>query len=298
MKDRKISIQKKWKWLRLFIIIAFVLCAVGFVVSTVYAIFPEYLKNGRTYDQESNYIQWNGSVSYINLFHRDNTSLPPSEGGAYCGSGCTEQVTRIQSGSSISGNFTYLQTFNVQVAYSGDLNVGTAIVRACGQTIRTEDLYIANQGVPGFNNLPSPAWNVPTAGDCTWSITASGGYVDVRAVTTTYRTTPAPTVDLKVNNSNGPLNFGAPGSYTLGWTSTNAASCTASGNWSGTQFTSGLRAVSSVPAGTYTYTLTCTNPSGSASDSVTVNVYAHKLQFTFRCALTSLRAGRLGIGRS
>ena len=246
MTDQKVSIQKNWKLLRLFIIIAFVLCTVGFVVSTASAIFPEYLRNGRTYDQELNYIQWNGSVSYINLFHRDNTSLPPSEGGAYCGSGCTEQVTRIQSGSSISGNFTYLQTFNVQVAYSGDFNVGSAIVRACGQTIRTEDLYIANQGVPGFNNLPSPAWNVPTAGDCTWSITASGGYVDVRAVTTTYRTTPAPTVDLKVNNSNGPLNFSAPGSYTLGWTSTNAASCTASSSWSGEQSTAGSLAISLV----------------------------------------------------
>lgn len=233
---------------------------------------PLYLKNGRTYDQESNYIQWNGSVAYITLFHRDNTSLPPSEGGANCNSGCTEQVTRIQSGSSISGNFTYLQTFNVQVAYSGDSSVGTAIIRACGQTIRTENLYIANQGTPGFNNLPSPAWSVPTAGDCTWSITASGGYVDVRAVTTVYRTTPAPTVDLRVNSSNGPLNVGVPGSYTLNWTSTNASSCTASGSWSGAQLTNGSQAYSNVAAGAYSYTIACTNPSGTATDSVTVNV--------------------------
>lgn len=236
------------------------------------AIFPEYLKNGRTFDQESNYIQWNGSVGYITLFHRDNTSLPPSEGGGSCNNGCTEQVTRIQSGSSISGNFTYLQSFNVQVAYSGDSNVGTAIIRACGQTIRTEDLYIANQGTPGFNNLPSPAWGVPTAGDCTWSITASGGYVDFRAVTTVYRTTPAPTVDLKVNSSNGPLNVGAPGSYTLSWTSTNAASCTASGSWSGVQATNSSQAYSNVATGAYTYSITCNNPAGSATDSVTVNV--------------------------
>ena len=236
------------------------------------AISPEYLKNGRTFDQESNYIQWNGSVGYITLFHRDNTSLPPSEGGAHCGSGCTEQVTRIQSGSSISGNFTYLQTFNVQVAYSGDSDVGTAIVQACGQTIRTENLYIANQGTPGFNNLPSPAWNVPTAGDCTWSITASGGYVDFRAVTTNYRTTPAPTVDLRVNSSNGPINVGVPGSYTLSWTSTNAASCSSSGSWTGSQATNSSQPYSNVAAGIYTYTITCTNPAGSATDSVTVNV--------------------------
>lgn len=239
----------------------------------VYAnVFPEYLRNGRTFDQESNFIQWNGSVGYITLFHRDNTSLPPAEGGTNCGSGCTEQVTRIQSGSSVSGNFTYLQSFNVQVAYSGDTNVGTAIIKACGQTIRTEDLYIANQGTPGFNNVPSPAWSVPTAGDCTWSITASGGYVDFRAVTTVYRTTPAPTVDLKVNGSNGPLNVGVPGSYTLSWTSTNAASCTASSSWSGAQLTNGSQAYSNIAAGSYTYTIACSNPSGTATDSVTVNV--------------------------
>jgi hypothetical protein len=233
----KIGSSKNTSWLKAaaFIVVLAVLLA-GYRLAFA-NISPEYLRNGRTYDQESTYIQWNGSVSYVNLFHRDSTSLPPGEGGASCGSGCTEQVTRIQSGSSISGNFTYLRTFNVQAAYSGDSNVGTVTVRACGQVIFTDDLYLANQSAPGFNNLPSPAWNVPTAGDCTWSISASGGYVDVRAVTTTYRTTPAPTVDLRVNGANGPLSLSAPANYTLRWTSSNAASWNASGSWSGAQAT-------------------------------------------------------------
>jgi len=260
----------KWRLIvAISLFLAFFLCGVRIASA---AIFPEYLRNGRTYDQESRYIQWNGSVAYVNLFHRDNTSLPPSEGGANCNGGCTEQVTRIQSGSSISGNFTYLSTFNVQAAYSGDDRVGTVTVRACGQIIFSDDLYIANQSVPGFNNLPNPAWNVPTAGDCTWSISASGGYVDVRAVTTVYRTTPAPTVDLRVNNSNGPLNLADPASYNLTWTSTNAASCSASNSWSGAQATNGSQAFSGIASGTYTYTITCTNPAGSAVDSVTINV--------------------------
>ena len=263
---------KKERWVR--IIGGFALLAALLLVAQMALanISPEYLKNGRTYDQESAYIQWNGSVSYVSLYHRDNTSLPPSEGGGSCNGGCTEQVTRIQSGSSVSGNFTYLQTFNIQVSYSGDPGVGTATVKACGQTITTQNLYVSGDSTPGFNNFPSPAWSVPTAGDCTWSISASGGYVDFRAVTTTYRTTPAPTVDLKVNGSNGPLNLGAPGSYTLSWTSTNAASCSASSSWSGAQVTNGSQPYSNVGSGSYTYTLTCTNPSGSASDSVTVNV--------------------------
>ena len=171
-------------------------------------------------------------------------------------------------------------------------NVGTVTVRACGQVIFTDNLYIANQGTPGFNNLPNPAWNVPTAGDCTWSISASGGYVDVRAVTTTYRTTPAPTVDLRVNGSNGPLSLSAPASYTLSWTSTNAASCTASGSWSGAQATGSSQGINNVGGGTYTYTLTCSNPSGSASDSVTVNVLSAPTVIV-NCAGISDRTGQL-----
>ena len=253
-------------------LLAFIMALVS--VQMVLAIAPDYLKNGRTYDQESTYIQWNGSVSYINLYHRDGTSLPPSEGGGSCGSGCTEQVTRIQNGSSVSGNFTFLNTFNVQVATTGDGGAGTAIIRACGQVIASQNLYLSGGGTPGFNNYPNPAWSVPTSGDCTWSITASGGYVDFRAVTTSFRSAPAPTVDIKINNTQGPLSQSAPGGYTLTWTSTNAASCSASGSWSGAQSTSGTQTYNSVASGTYTYTLTCTNPSGSASDSVTAYVYA------------------------
>jgi hypothetical protein len=235
-------------------------------------ISPDYLKNGRTFDQETSYIQWNGSVGYVSLYHADGTSLPPSEGGGSCGAGCTETVTRIQNGGSVSGNFTYLSTFNVQVAYSGASGMGTAVIKACGQTIYTQNMYMAGSGTPGFVNMPAPAWSVPTAGDCTWSISATGGYVDFRAVTTAYRSTPAPTVDLKINASNGPLNLSAPASYTLSWTSTNAAACSASGSWIGNQVTNGSQAYNNVGIGAYTYTITCTNPTGSMSDSVTVNV--------------------------
>jgi hypothetical protein len=251
---------------------ALALVALSLAANPAYsAISPEYLKNGRTYDQETSYIQWNGTVGFVSVTHADNTSLPPSEGGAPCNP-CTETVTRIYNGGSISGNFTYLQTFNIQAESNGDPANGTMTVKACGQTITTKNLYVPGAGLPGYNNYPSPAWSVPTAGDCTWSISASGGYVDIRAVTTTYRSTAAPTVDLRVNSSNGPLNTSAPGAYTLSWTSTNAASCAASGNWSGAQATNSSQAYSNISSGVYTYTLTCSNPSGSASDSVSVTV--------------------------
>ena len=238
-------------------------------------ISPKYLKNGRTYDQESEYFKWTGDVSYVRLFHRDNTSLPSSEGGTNCSSGCYENVTRIGDGASVSGNFTYLKTFNVQLAYSGDRGVGKAVIKACGQTIQTVNLYQAGAGAPGFNNIPSPSWSVPVSTDCTWSITATGGYVDLRAVTTSFRSTSAPTVDLKINGSQGPYLASPPGSYTLSWTSTNAASCVASSAWEGALATNGSQAFQNIPAGTYTYTLTCSNPAGSASDSVAVQILSN-----------------------
>ena len=264
----------KPKWLQVFLLIAFLLGSFGVNLPTVHAIYPEYLHRGRTYDQERDYIEWHGSVNYVNLYHRDNTYKPSSEGGASCAKGCTEQVTRIHDGASISGNFTFLEGFSVQAAYSGNSNVGRVIVKACGKTVFNQDLYTPGSSVPGFNNLPAPEWSVPTSGDCTWSITASGGYVDVRAVDATPRTaTTPPVVDLKINGSDGPVDLTQPASPTLSWTSSQAAGCTASGDWSGSKATNDSEVASNLATGSYTYTLTCTNSAGSTSDTVVANVY-------------------------
>lgn len=83
---------------------------------------------------------------------------------------------------------------------------------------------------------------------------------------------PPPSVDLKVNGSDGPLTFEAVASYTAAWTSSGAASCVASGSWSGAKPISGSQGFSDIPRGTYNYTLTCSNAGGSTPDSVTVNV--------------------------
>ena len=58
------------------------------------------LNEGRTYDQahDTGYIDWSGSAQYVYITHRDGTCLPPEEGGASCGSGCTEWVTRLGNG--------------------------------------------------------------------------------------------------------------------------------------------------------------------------------------------------------
>jgi hypothetical protein len=148
---------------------------------------PAYLPDGRTYDQDLAYIEWSGNVSFIMLEHKDGTSLPASEGGASCASGCTEQVTRIGNGGMIWGRFVNLESFNVQAASTDDPSAGTVTVEACDQVIASVLLQVGSSGVPGFNNFPVPAWPVPTADDCIWRIHATGGYVDVRAVTVEHR---------------------------------------------------------------------------------------------------------------
>ncbi len=82
-----------------------------------------------------------------------------------------------------------------------------------------------------------------------------------------------PSVDLLVDNSNGPITRIAPANFNLSWTSQYASSCSASssdGLWSGNPPVNGSQAVSGVSAGSHTYTISCSNASGTATDSVIV----------------------------
>lgn len=63
-------------------------------------------------------------------------------------------------------------------------------------------------------------------------------------------------------------------SFTLSWTTTNADSCTASGDWSGTKPTSGSDSFTFNQAGARTFTLVCEGEVESATRTETVNVVA------------------------
>jgi hypothetical protein len=232
-------------------------------------VFPAYLPNGRTYDQERGFIAWSGAVSFVTLTHRDGTALPASEGGTACGGDCDEQVTRLEAGSSVSGNFAELETFNVQLA--AEPGAGSAVVEACGQVIAQPSLGTSG-GTAGFNNYPAPAWTVPTAAPCTWKISAVGSFVSFRAVTARFRTAAQlPTVDVRINGSDGPLSVTSPADFTVSWTSSNGV-CAASGDWLGSPLPTGSVGYSGMPRGTYSFTLTCTNALGSASDTATISL--------------------------
>ena len=147
---------------------------------------------GRTYDQAHDWgkIDWSGSVLYEALYHRDGTSLPAEEGGTACGGGCWENVTRINSGASISGIFdrdvTYFEGM-LAYEYQGT-GVGGATINACGSSL-TANLRKVNNSAAGFNSF---IVTVP-AGCRTWSISASGGFAHLRSIDVLYVDIP-PTV--------------------------------------------------------------------------------------------------------
>jgi hypothetical protein len=46
-------------------------------------------------------------------------------------------------------------------------------------------MFGSGSGLPGFNNMPLPAWSPPTSAECEWRVKATGGFVYFRAVTVT-----------------------------------------------------------------------------------------------------------------
>ena len=84
-----------------------------------------------------------------------------------------------------------------------------------------------------------------------------------------------PNLDLKVNNSDGPITV-APGFVNLSWVSQDTNQCFASGgpnSWSGTKNLSGSESIQLLNPGQYIFSMTCTTSSTqTVNDSVTVFV--------------------------
>jgi len=78
---------------------------------------------------------------------------------------------------------------------------------------------------------------------------------------------PEPTVTISAS----PSTVSSNGSTTLSWTSTDATSCNATGDWSGSKSVSGSQTISSLVADS-TFNLSCTGSGGTANYSVNVSV--------------------------
>lgn len=80
-----------------------------------------------------------------------------------------------------------------------------------------------------------------------------------------------PTVDIKADNSDGPITVEKNSSVTLSWTSSDAESCVGYGGWSGNQSLNGSISTEFLTNSKY-YTLICKNSDGVASDSVFIKI--------------------------
>ncbi len=139
------------------------------------------LPEGRVLDEAHNqgYIDWSGSVYYRTLYHRDSI----------CPSGCYEEITEIPNGHFVSGSFQRdLLYFEVAVATARSAGFGTVVLAACGASTSV-NVDFGNGTTPGIMSIPL---TVP-AGCRTWSLTASGGAVDLRSVDANYGPEPTST---------------------------------------------------------------------------------------------------------
>jgi hypothetical protein len=119
-----------------------------------------------------------------------------------------------------------------------------------------------------------------TSGSTTLTPTAAGATTYTLTCANAFGTSAAGSVTLTTASGKPPaapaLSLAASSvavgqSTTLAWSSVGAASCTASGSWSGAKATSGTETVTPAAIGSETFTLICSNPGGpSAPTSVTL----------------------------
>jgi len=87
-------------------------------------------------------------------------------------------------------------------------------------------------------------------------------------------TTPcSPSVDLKANYSDAPLNLPFGNNVTLSWSSQNADFCLASGDWSGEKAISGNEIIQLNTVKRYNFSLACFRQNSSLSNSDSVVIY-------------------------
>jgi hypothetical protein len=116
------------------------------------------------------------------------------------------------------------------------------------------------------------------SGTLTVTPSAAGSYsytltcLNANGQTVTTKVLSAVTAAPVVTFNLSPTTINVGQSANLNWTVTDAASCTASGAWSGSQGLSGSLTVKPSAAGSYSYVLTCVNNNGQTADTNVLTV--------------------------
>lgn len=154
------------------------------------------------------------------------------------------------------------------------------------------------RGILSFGALEADLAICPSDGT-TFSRTANGAEFGqiYPGIQSELERPPLPTVSISAN----PTTITAGGSSTLTWSSANATSCAASGDWSGVRATSGSETTGPLST-TKVFTLTCTGSGGEASGTVIVSVTAppvtvpNVLNQTQAAATTAINGAGLVVG--
>ena len=106
--------------------------------------------------------------------------------------------------------------------------------------------------------------------DSTFILSCSGVEASAKeSVSISVETSALPSIILSASPSSLPYN----GSTIVSWSSANASSCTASGDWSGTRSISGSESMNALTT-SKTFNLSCSGQGGEASDSLSITVAA------------------------
>jgi hypothetical protein len=129
----------------------------------------------------------------------------------------------------------------------------------------------------------------PLSASSTFSLscTGSGGSSSANAAVMVQQPAAAPTLTLAAS----PLSVASGGNSTLTWSSANATSCVATGDWAGTRATSGSLQVGPLTSAK-AYTLACTGEGGTVTRSVNVAIATPGAPtVTFEAAPTNVQSG-------
>lgn len=178
--------------------------------------------------------------------------------------GSPADLIQLAAGTTIRVHFSHRSEFSpFTFLHVGN---GSFDVAGCGFSYSCDS---PTSGGDGFESLPngrctSSSAAVPTAGECTVTITARGGPVAFRRLDATCRSATAlPTVTLALDGM-AMLTRPAPASALLTWSTTQAVSCVADlgTGWAGPQPASGSLAVTDLLPATHEFRLVCDGPVG------------------------------------
>ena len=201
---------------------------------------------------------WSGSQAVSG----STTVAEPAPGSYTYGLSCSN-VAKSASNSAALTVVTPQQLSTTLTASPGSIAAGQTTLLTWSSD--GADSCIASGGWTG--SLPasgSQSVSVATAGNNYYNLQCTNATGDGNAQVTVQGL--VATASLSAN----PTTTGAGQTTTLTWSSTEASSCTASGEWSGTLASSGSQVVTPGGVGSHAYSITCGNPGAPAQANVSV----------------------------